>query len=291
MFALTPLEQEALTLSLSVAFWAVIISLPLAVALAWVLARLNFWGKIVLDGFIHLPLVVPPVVVGYFLLVVLGRNGVIGHWLYDTFGLTFAFNWKGAAVAAGVMGFPLFVRAIRLSIEAMDPRLEAAARTLGATPLRVFWSVTVPLMTPGLIAGALLAFARALGEFGATITFVANIPGQTRTLPIAIYTVLQSPGGDAAVLRMVLLATLLAILALVASEVLARQVRKRIHGAFKWGPRLTSWMSPWLNPIATLNSILAFNSTADSLHFLAPPAPVRLLWSMRLRVLQLRTRA
>jgi len=231
MFAPTPLEQEALWLSLTVAFWAVVISLPFAVAVAWVLARLNFWGKILLDGLVHLPLVLPPVVVGYFLLVTLGRNGVIGRWLDQTFGFTFAFNWKGAALAAGVMGFPLFVRAIRLSIEAADPRLEAAARTLGANPLQVFWRITLPLMTPGLITGALLSFARALGEFGATITFVANIPGQTRTLPIAIYTILQSPGGDEALFRMALLATLLAIVALGASEYLARQVRKRLHGA------------------------------------------------------------
>lgn len=230
MLTLSPLEQEALLLSVRVAFWAAFVSLPLAIAAAWLLARKEFRGKLVIDGLIHLPLVIPPVVVGYFLLVVLGRNGFIGAWLYDIFGLTFAFNWKGASVAAGIMGFPLFVRSVRLSIESIDTKLEDAARTLGASPLKTFRTISLPLMAPGILTGLLLAFARALGEFGATITFVANIPGQTRTLPIAIYSVLQTPGGEAEAFRMVILSTALAILALAVSEVIARRVRTRLHG-------------------------------------------------------------
>ena len=217
-------------LSVRVAFWAAFVSLPLAIAAAWLLARKEFRGKLVIDGLIHLPLVIPPVVVGYFLLVLLGRNGFIGAWLYDILGLTFAFNWKGASVAAGLMGFPLFVRSVRLSIESIDSKLEDAARTLGASPLKTFWTISLPLMAPGILAGLLLAFARALGEFGATITFVANIPGQTRTLPVAIYSVLQTPDGETAAFRMVILSTALAILALAISEIMARRVRIRLHG-------------------------------------------------------------
>ena len=231
MFELTPLEQEALSLSLIVALWAVVISLPFATGVAWVLARKNFWGKIALDGLVHMPLVIPPVVLGYILLVGLGRNSLVGGWLYDIFGIQFAFNWKGAALAAAIMGFPLMVRAIRLSLEAIDPKLETAAKTLGANPLAVFMRITLPLMLPGLIAGLFLSFARAFGEFGATITFVSNIPGQTRTLPIAIYTALQSPGGDAAAARMVILSIIVAIAALVLSEILGRRVRRRIYGS------------------------------------------------------------
>ncbi len=227
---LTPLETEALLLSLKVALWAVLVSTPFAIGFAWLLARKEFWGKTALNGLIHLPLFLPPVVVGYVLLVMFGRNGVIGAGLYDLFGVTLAFNWKGAAVAAGVMGFPLFVRALRLSIEAIDPRVETAARTLGASPFETFRRITFPLLLPGLVTGLLLAFARALGEFGATITFVANIPGQTRTLPVAIYTALQSPGGDDMALRMVVLSVLLAIAALAASEVATKMIRKRIYG-------------------------------------------------------------
>jgi len=231
MFELTALEQEALSLSLVVASWAVIISLPFAIGIAWILARKDFWGKIALDGLVHLPLVIPPVVLGYILLVGLGRNSFIGNLLYETLGLQFVFNWKGAALAAAIMGFPLMVRAIRLSLEAIDPKLETAAKTLGANSLAVFLRVTLPLMLPGLIAGLFLAFARAFGEFGATITFVSNIPGQTRTLPIAIYTALQSPGGDAAAARMVVISIVIAILALILSEVLGRRIRKRIYGS------------------------------------------------------------
>ena len=231
MLDLSLLEREALSLSLQVAFWAVAISLPFAIAVAWVLARCEFWGKIILDGLVHLPLILPPVVVGYILLVTMGRNGVLGKWLYETWGLQFAFNWKGAALAAGIMGFPLLVRALRLSLEAIDPKLETAARTLGATPFATFCQVTFPLMLPGLVTGLFLAFARALAEFGATITFVANIPGQTRTLPVAIYTALQTPGGDEMALRMVFLSIGLAVLALAASEFMGRRVRRRVFGA------------------------------------------------------------
>ena len=217
-------------LSLRVAFWAMTCSLPLGIAAAWLLARCEFPGKAVLDTIIHLPLVVPPVVVGYMLLVLLGRQGPLGGWLYNAFGITIAFTWKGAAVAAAVMAFPLVVRAIRLSIEAVDRRLEAAARTLGAGPVAVFFTVTLPLAGSGIVAGAILGFARSLGEFGATITFVSNIPGETRTLPIALYSFTQMPGGEAAALRLVLVSVALAFAALIASEFLARRLRARITG-------------------------------------------------------------
>ncbi len=230
MPTLTAVETEALLLSLRVAFWAMTCSLPLGIAAAWLLARCEFPGKAVLDTIIHLPLVVPPVVVGYLLLVLLGRQGPLGGWLYDVFGITIAFTWKGAAVAAGVMAFPLVVRAIRLSIEAVDRRLESAARTLGAGPVAVFFTVTLPLAGSGIVAGAILGFARSLGEFGATITFVSNIPGETRTLPIALYSFTQVPGGEAAALRLVLVSVALAFAALIASEFLARRLRARIAG-------------------------------------------------------------
>ncbi len=230
MPTLTAVETEALMLSLRVAFWAMTCSLPLGIAAAWLLARCDFPGKSVLDTIIHLPLVVPPVVVGYLLLVLLGRQGPLGGWLYDAFGITIAFTWKGAAVAAAVMAFPLVVRAIRLSIEAVDRRLEAAARTLGAGPVAVFFTVTLPLAGSGIVAGAILGFARSLGEFGATITFVSNIPGETRTLPIALYSFTQIPGGEAAALRLVLVSVALAFAALIASEFLARRLRARITG-------------------------------------------------------------
>lgn len=224
---LTPLELEALGLSLKVAVASVTFSLPFGLAAAWLLARRTFPGKALVDGVIHLPLVVPPVVVGFVLLVLLGRRGPLGSWLYDTFGITIAFTWKGAAVAAAVMAFPLMVRAMRLSLEAVDRRLEAAARTLGAGPARVFATVTLPLMAPGILAGIVLAFARALGEFGATITFVSNIPGETRTLPIALYTLTQTPGGEYAAARLAIIAVVLALAAIVASEWLARRLARR----------------------------------------------------------------
>lgn len=227
---MTPLEIEALLLSLKVATWAVVFSLPLAVAVAWLLARRRFPGRMLLDGLVHLPLVIPPVAVGYLLLVLLGRQGVIGGWLHDVFGLTLIFTWKGAAVAAAVMAFPLMVRAIRLSLEAVDQRFETAARTLGAKPLDVFFSITLPLTSPGILTGVLLGFARALGEFGATITFVSNIPGQTRTLPIALYSVIQTPGGEDAALRLMAISVALALAAMIASELVARRLNARLKG-------------------------------------------------------------
>lgn len=227
---LTPFEIEALRLSLWISCWAVAASLPLGIFCAWLLARRRFFGKSLFDGVIHLPLVLPPVVVGYTLLVLFGRKGVIGAWLYDVFGLSFAFNWKGAALASAVVSFPLMVRAIRLSVEAVDQGLEAAARTLGAGPFRVFFTVTLPLTMPGIITGVILAFARSLSEFGATITFVSNIPGQTRTLPIALYTLTQTPDGDAAALRLCIISVVIAFMALIASEIMARRVAKRIEG-------------------------------------------------------------
>lgn len=225
MPVLTPLEIEALLLSLRVALVSVVFALPAGLAVAWLLVRVRFAGKTVLDALLHLPLVLPPVVVGYLLLVALGRTGIIGGWLYDSFGVSFAFTWKGAAIAAGMMAFPLMVRAMRLSLEAVDIGLEAAACTLGATRRRVFLTVTLPLMGPGILAGGMLGFARALGEFGATITFVSNIPGETRTLPIALYTLTQTPGGEAAAVRLAVLAALLAFAALIASEWLARRMK------------------------------------------------------------------
>ena len=200
------------------------------VAAAWLLARGRFPGKTLLDGLIHLPLVLPPVVTGYLLLLLLGRKGPVGAWLYEHLGITLAFNWKGAAVAAGVMAFPLMVRAIRLSVEALDQGLEQAARTLGAGPVRVFFTVCLPLILPGVLTGALLAFARSLGEFGATITFVSNIPGQTRTLPLALYSLVQTPGGESGALRLCLIAVGLSLAALLVSELLSRRLAARLRG-------------------------------------------------------------
>lgn len=225
---MTPVWEIA-ALSLKVSLWAVACSLPAGIACAWVLARCRFPGKILLDGLVHLPLVTPPVVVGYLLLIVLGRNGWLGRLFHDWFGVTFTFTWKGAAVAAAVMAFPLMVRAIRLGIESVDRRLEEAARTLGATPARSLFTVTLPLAAPGLLTGALLAFARCLGEFGATITFVSNVPGQTRTLPLAIYTLLQTPEGETAAAWLAGVSLALAVVALAASELAARAVRRRLH--------------------------------------------------------------
>ena len=221
-------EWQAIRLSLQVAFLSVSVSLPLGILFAWVLARQRFPGKTLLDGIIHLPLVLPPVVVGYALLVLFGRNGALGAPLHDWFGVTIAFTWQGAAVAAAVMGFPLMVRAIRLSLESMDRGLEEAARTLGAGRVAVFRTVTLPLIAPGVLTGVILAFARSLGEFGATITFVSNIPGETRTLPIALYTYTQVPGGDAQALRLAAIAVVLALVALLGSEILARRMRAHI---------------------------------------------------------------
>jgi molybdate transport system permease protein len=227
---LTPAEWEALRLSLWVSLWAVAGSLPVGILIAWVLARLSFPGKSILDGIVHLPLVLPPVVTGYALLILFGRKGPLGAFLRDHLGLTLAFTWKGAALAAGVMAFPLLVRAVRLSIEGVDQGLEAAARTLGAGPLRVFFTVTLPLVAPGIISGMILAFARSLGEFGATITFVSNIPGQTRTLPLALYTVTQMPGGEPDAIRLCILSIAVAMAALFFSELAARRFSKHLKG-------------------------------------------------------------
>jgi molybdate transport system permease protein len=227
---LSPVEIEALRLSLWVSGWAVAGSLPLGILTAWMLARLDFPGKSLVDGLIHLPLVLPPVVIGYLLLVLLGRRGVIGAWLYHTTGLTLAFSWKGAAVAAAVMAFPLMVRAVRLSIEGVDRGVEAAARTLGAGRLRVFFTITLPLVTPGIITGLILAFARSLGEFGATITFVSNIRGETQTLPLTLYTLTQMPEGEVGAMRLCAISVVIAMAALVASEVVARRFAAHIRG-------------------------------------------------------------
>ncbi|MGE5515970.1 MAG: molybdate ABC transporter permease subunit [Bacteroidota bacterium] len=230
MFALTPLEIEALQLSLLVSGWAVVGSLPFGIGCAWLLARRDFPGKALVDGLIHLPLVLPPVVVGYALLVLLGRRGVVGAALYDWFGITLAFTWKGAAIASAVIAFPLMVRAIRLSLEGVDRGLEQAARTLGCGPVRTFFTVTLPLVAPGVLTGLILAFARSLSEFGATITFVSNIPGETRTLPIALYALTQVPGSDAAALRLCIISVVVAFAALLTSEMLSRRVQARLRG-------------------------------------------------------------
>jgi molybdate transport system permease protein len=230
VFDLTPEEWTAIRLSLRIAVVATFVALPFGIAMAWLLARKDFWGKSLLDGIVHLPLVLPPVVTGYLLLISFGKRGAIGSFLYEYFGIVFSFRWTGAALACGVMGFPLLVRAIRLSIEGIDRKLEAASSTLGANPLRVFTSVTLPLAMPGIIAGMVLCFAKALGEFGATITFVSNIPGETQTISAAIYTYVNVPGGDAAAGRLVIIAIVLALAALIVSEWFARRAGMRLHG-------------------------------------------------------------
>ena len=223
---LSLIELEALKLSLRVSLWAVCLSLPLGILVAWVLSRKSFPGRVLMDGIVHLPLIVPPVVVGYMLLLAFGRRGFIGSWLWETFEISISFSWKGAALAAGIMAFPLMVRSIRLGLDAVDPKLEQAAKTLGASPFGVFFSVTMPLILPSIFTGAILAFARCLGEFGATITFVSNIPGETRTLPLALYTAVQSPGGEVAALRLVVISVVIALVALFISEFLSRKARK-----------------------------------------------------------------
>src|SRR5437868_12674561 len=230
MLELSPDEWVAVHLSLRIALVATAVALPFGLALAWLLARKQFWGKALLDGLVHMPLVLPPVVTGYLLLISFGRRGPIGAFLADYLGIVFSFRWTGAALACGVMGFPLLVRPIRLAIEAIDRRLEDAASTLGANSAMVLLTVTLPLALPGLIAGFVLCFAKALGEFGATITFVSNIPGETQTLSAAIYTLTQVPGGDAAAGRLVLIAIAIALAALVISEWLARRAGMRFHG-------------------------------------------------------------
>ncbi|ACS84982.1 MULTISPECIES: molybdate ABC transporter permease subunit [Musicola] len=223
-------EWQAVELSLRVSVVAVFFSLPLGILASWVLVRCRFPGKSLLDSIIHLPLVLPPVVIGYLLLIGMGRKGVIGAWLYEWFGFSFSFSWHGAALASAVVSFPLMVRAIRLALEAVDRRLELAARTLGAGPWRVFFTITLPLTLPGIVVGTVLAFARSLGEFGATITFVSNIPGETRTIPSAMYTLIETPGAEMLAARLCVIAIALSLLSLLLSEWLTQWGRKRLGG-------------------------------------------------------------
>ncbi len=223
-------EWQAVALSLRVSLWAVACSLPLGILVAWVLVRCRFPGKSLVDGIIHLPLVLPPVVIGYLLLIGMGRRGIIGSWLYQLTGFSFSFSWRGAVLASAVVAFPLMVRAIRMSLDAIDLRLEQAARTLGAGPWRVFFTITLPLSFPGIVVGTVLAFARSLGEFGATITFVSNIPGETRTIPLAMYTLIETPGAESAAARLCILAILLSLASLLIADALAGWGRKRLGG-------------------------------------------------------------
>lgn len=225
---LTPVEAQAVQLSLSVSFNAILWSLPFAIAVAWLLARKNFYGKSLLSGVTHLPLVLPPVVIGYLLLVAMGRNGLIGKYLYAWFGFSFAFSWNGAVLAAAVVAFPLVVRAIRLSLESIDTKLEQAAQTLGASPWRVFLTIILPLSLPGILAGVVLGFARSLGEFGATIAFVSNIVGETQTIPLAMYTFIQTPSAQEQAARLCVLAIILSLVSLLLSEWLAKKMQKRL---------------------------------------------------------------
>lgn len=228
---LTPMEMDALLLSLRVATVSIAVALPIALAFAWLFARCHFPGKSLLIGIIHLPLILPPVVIGYVLLILLGRKGMIGAFLYDWFDITLAFTWKGAAIAAAIVAFPLMVRSMRLSLEAVDRGLEGAARTLGASSRRTFLTITVPLMMPGILTALILGFARALGEFGATITFVSNIPRQTQTLPLALYTLTQTPGEEAGATRLAVISVAVALVAMVAAELLAKRLQSEGKGA------------------------------------------------------------
>jgi molybdate transport system permease protein len=230
VFDITPAEWTAILLSIRVAVIATLISTPLGIGIAWLLARRDFRGKAFVDAVIYLPLVLPPVVTGYLLLLTFGKRGLVGGWLADHLGIVFAFRWTGAALACGVMSFPLLVRPIRLSIEAVDRKLEQASSTLGAAPWKVFATVTLPLAMPGVLAGMVLGFAKAIGEFGATITFVSNIPGETQTISSAIYSLIQTPDGDTAASRLVIISISIAVLALVASEWFARRATQRLHG-------------------------------------------------------------
>ena len=231
MFELSPQDWTAVQLSLRVAAVSTMVALPFGIAIATLLARKEFWGKALLDAMVLLPLVLPPVVTGYLLLITFGRRAPVGAFLADHFGIVFSFRWTGAALACGIMAFPLMVRAIRLSIEAIDTRLEDAAATLGANRVWRFATITLPLALPGIIAGAILSFTRALGEFGATITFVSNIPGETQTISAAIYTLTQVPNGDADALKLVIVSVIISLAALIAAEWLARRATARIHGA------------------------------------------------------------
>ncbi len=225
---MTELEYQALILSLKVGAYAVLWLIPLGILLAWLLSRKEFWGKSILDSLIHLPLVLPPVVIGYLLLVSLGRQGFLGSWLYEHFGLVFSFNWKGAVVACIVVALPLMVRSVRLSLESVDSKLEHAASTLGASPLKVFMTITLPLTIPGIITGTMLSFARSLGEFGATISFVSNIPGETQTIPLAMYNFIETPGAEMQAARLCVISILLALSTLMISEWLNRKASNRL---------------------------------------------------------------
>ena len=230
MSEISPTEWTAILLSLRVALVATLVATPIGIGVAWLLARRTFWGKSIVEAIIFLPLVLPPVVTGYLLLLTFGRRGLVGAWLADNLGIVFSFRWTGAALACGVMSFPLLVQPIRLSFAAIDRRLEQAAGTLGAAPWRVFLTITLPLALPGVLAGMVLGFAKAIGEFGATITFVSNIPGETQTISSAIYSLIQTPDGDSAAGRLVLISIAIAMGALIASEWFARRATKRLHG-------------------------------------------------------------
>ncbi len=225
---MTELEYQALILSLKIGLYAVLWLIPLGILLAWLLSRKEFWGKSILDSLIHLPLVLPPVVIGYLLLVSLGRQGFLGSWLYEHFGLVFSFNWKGAVIACIVVALPLMVRSVRLSLESVDQKLEQAASTLGASPFKVFMTITLPLTIPGIITGTMLSFARSLGEFGATISFVSNIPGETQTLPLAMYNFIETPGAEMQAARLCVISILLALSTLMISEWLNRKASGRL---------------------------------------------------------------
>ncbi|MGF1717024.1 molybdate ABC transporter permease subunit [Photobacterium chitinilyticum] len=226
---LTDYELQALLLSLKISGVAVLVSLPLGILCAWLLARCQFHGKAILDGIVHLPLVLPPVVIGYLLLTLMGRQGIIGRTLYDWFGLTFSFSWRGAVIAVAVVSFPLMVRSIRLALEGVDLKLEQAARTLGASPVKVFFTITLPLTLPGILTGTILAFARALGEFGATITFVSNIPGETQTIPLAMFSFIETPGAETEAARLCIIAIVIALASLLVSEWMTRMARNRVE--------------------------------------------------------------
>lgn len=231
MNVLTEYEYQALILSLKVAFFAILWLIPLGIGLAWLLARKQFVGKSFVDSLIHLPLVLPPVVIGYLLLISMGRQGFIGQWLYQQFDLVFSFSWKGAVLACVVVALPLMVRSIRLSLESVDNRLEQAAATLGASPVKIFFTITLPLTIPGIITGTMLSFARSLGEFGATISFVSNIPGETQTIPLAMYNFIETPGSEAEAMRLCMISIAIALGSLVVSEWLSRVSVKRLGGS------------------------------------------------------------
>ncbi len=226
--SLSPYELEALLLSLKVSAYATLWLIPLGIFLAWLLSSKSFYGKQILDSIIHLPLVLPPVVIGYLLLISMGRRGFLGQWLYDTFGLVFSFSWKGAVLACIVVSLPLMVRSVRLSLDSVDSRLQQAARTLGASPFRVFFTITLPLILPGVITGIMLSFARSLGEFGATISFVSNIPGETQTIPLAMFNFIETPGAEAEAARLCVISIVIALTSLLFSEWLSRRIKQRL---------------------------------------------------------------